>query len=89
MVSLPRLLQQPESDEKRFVLLRTPGRDCALSVDLVHAVSSVKRDQWQAMPGILNRIEAAEQILAEDRDLIVSLRMARLMSELPLPEATL
>ena len=70
-------------------MLRTPGRDCALSVDHVYAISSVKREQWEALPSVFSRIEAAEQIVTEDRDLVISLRLARLISELPSPEAIL
>lgn len=89
VVSLSRLLRQPEREEKRFVLLRTPGRDCVLSVETVHAISSVRTDLWQTMPRIFSRIDAAEQIVPEDSDLMISLRMARLIAEIPPPEAAL
>ena len=89
VVSLDRLLGQPEAEERRFVVLRTPGRDCALAVDQVHTLRSVKSDVWQAMPRLLSRMESAAQMVAEDQDLVVSLNMARLVAELPPPEAGL
>jgi purine-binding chemotaxis protein CheW len=89
VVSLSRLLGQPEAEDRRFVVLRTPGRDCALSVEQVHALTTVKTDEWQAMPRLLSRMESAAQILAEDEDLMVSLNTARLIAELPPAEVNL
>lgn len=89
VVSLSRLLGQPEADDRRFVVLRTPGRDCALSVEHVHAISSMKMEDWQALPKLLAPMESAAEILTEGQELIVSLNLARLIAELPPPEATL
>lgn len=89
VVSLSRLLGQPEAEDRRFVILRTPGRDCALSVERVEAIASVSASAWQTMPALLARIESAEQICADDQDLMVSLNMSRLMAELPPPEVSL
>lgn len=89
VVSLSRLLSQPQTKDTRFVVLRTPGRDCALSVDQVHSIESLGEAAWQAMPNLLARVDSAAQIRAEDEDLIVSLNMARLIAELPAPEMSL
>lgn len=89
VLSLGRLLRQNDLTESRFVVLRTPGRDCVLSVGSVHGIASVDASTWQEMPKLLARVEAAEQMQAEDGDLMVSLSMARLLSELPSPEQAL
>ena len=86
VVSLARLLQQPDSPESRFVVLLTSGRHCALSVATVDGIAKVDPAAWQAMPGLLARIDAADQIRADDQGLMVSLSLARLVEELPLPE---
>lgn len=87
VLSLAHLLHQPQVEPARFVVLRTPGRDCVLAVDAVHSIDHLPADTWQQLPSLLRRVESAEQIGAEDQDLIVSLSMARIVSELPLPEA--
>ncbi len=87
VVSLARLLHQPDEQPSRFLVLRTPGRDCVLAVAAIHSIARVTADAWQQMPSLLRRMEFAEQIGAEDQDLIVSLSTARLLSELPPPEA--
>jgi hypothetical protein len=55
----------------------------------VEAIASVSASAWQTMPALLARIESAEQICADDQDLMVSLNMSRLMAELPPPEVSL
>lgn len=83
VVSLCRLLHQPEAEETRFVVVRTPGRDCVLAVGAIQSISSVDPGAWQKMPNLLRRIESAEAISVDDQDLMVSLSMARLIAELP------
>lgn len=87
VISLARLLRQPEEPPSRFVVLRTPGRDCVLAVDAIHSIDRMPAKTWQQMPNLLRRVESADEIGAEDQDLIVSLGMARILSELPPPEA--
>lgn len=89
VVSLARLLRQPDAEESRFVVLRTPGRDCALSVGAVHGIAGIDPSEWRQMPKLLSRVDSAAQILADDEDLMVSLSMARLVDELPPPERAL
>lgn len=86
VVSLSRLLSQPDAEESRFVVLRVGDRDCALSVGAVHTIAAVDSATWQEMPRLLTRIDSAEQIRADDQDLMVSLSMGRLIAELPPPE---
>jgi purine-binding chemotaxis protein CheW len=89
VLSLGRLLRQGEEVENRLVVMRTPGRDCALLVGSVHGISDVDASAWEQMPKLLARVDFADQIQAEDAELMVSLSMARLLAELPLPEQTL
>ena len=86
VISLTRLLHQPEEQPRRFVVLRTPGRDCVLAVDAIHSIDRMPAETWQQLPNLLRRVESAEQISTEDQDLIVSLSMARILAELPPPE---
>lgn len=89
VVSLSRLLHQPQANATRFVVLRTAGRDCALAVEQVHDIASMSAADWEAMPSLFSRVESAAEIHAEDQDLVVSLNMARLMAELPAAERPL
>jgi chemotaxis signal transduction protein len=83
VVSLPLLLKQSGANVNRFVVVRTLGREFALAVDQVEAISSLEEAEWQRMPKLLQHISSADEIAAIDQDLIVTLDMGRLITALP------
>lgn len=87
VVSLGFLLRQPRGREGRFVVVRTPGRDCVLAVDAVETILSPEATCWHPMPRLLERMEFVEAIASADQDLMVTLDMVRLMAELPPAES--
>lgn len=82
VVSLGSLLEQPPEAESRFVVVRTPGKDCVLAVSAVESIVRIEPDRWQQMPKLLRRLSFAEEIAAADQDLIVTLDTARLIEHL-------
>jgi purine-binding chemotaxis protein CheW len=86
VVSLPLLLNQPETTGTRFVVVRTPGSDCVLAVDGVDSITRMDSAQWQALPNLLRRMQFAGEIAAADEDLAVTLDLGRVVAELKLAE---
>jgi chemotaxis signal transduction protein len=82
-VSLKTILGQPGGAESRFVVVRTPDRDCVLAVDSVETIASIDERGFSPLPSLLHGIEAARAIAAADRDLMVTLDLAMVASMLP------
>jgi purine-binding chemotaxis protein CheW len=83
VVSLASLLRQPGGQESRFVVVRTPGRDCVLAVDEVNSITDFEAHAWQQMPKLLQRIAFAAEIAAADEDIVVTLDTGRIVAEFP------
>lgn len=82
VVSLDRLLHQPEEAPTRFVVVRTPGRDCVLACTAVESIMRLDGREWQKLPNLLQSLRAAGQIAAADGDLVVTLEMGRVLPPL-------
>lgn len=89
VISLGVLLRQPEEPLARFVVVRTPGRDCVLACASIESITGLDDSEWQRLPTLLESIEAAQQIAVTDRDLVVTLDMAWVSQALPPPEEEL
>lgn len=83
VVSLPGMLGQQSGLQTRFVVVRTPRRDCVLAVDGIEGIAAIDGQQFEPMSKLLQGIEAAETIAALDRNLIVTLNMALVAAVLP------
>jgi purine-binding chemotaxis protein CheW len=80
VVSLPSLLNQPDAELTRFVVLRSSGRGCILAVTGIDSISMLDPDNWQELPKLLDRIEYAGQLAALDAELTFNLDVARILN---------